>query len=238
MNVGGANIVHPTAIVGADVELGRGNVIGPYAVVLGPARVGDGNWIGPHVVLGTPAEIRGIDHGRAVAGGVGTVGGGLRIGDGNVIREYTTVHQGHYATTSVGDDCYLMNKVYIGHDGEIADAVTMAAGAALGGHVHVGAGANLGMAAIVHQRRIVGPGAMVGMGSVVTADIAPYALAYGNPCRVNGANRVGLARAGVDDDAIALLEHAYTDGLAVPSAPIELLAPAWAWGITQTSHPF
>lgn len=237
MSDDGANIVHPTAVVGAEVELGRDNVIGPYAVLLGPTRLGDGNWIGPHVVLGTPAEIRGIDHGRAVAGGDGTVGRGLRIGDRNVLREYVTIHQGHHASTTVGDDCYLMNKVYIGHDGEIADAVTMASSATLGGHVHVGAGANLGLGAIVHQRRIVGPGAMVGMGAVVTSDIPPFALGYGNPCRVRGANRVGLTRAGVDDDAIAALDRAYLDGSAVPPAPAAVPASAWQWWLARSPSP-
>ncbi len=30
----------------------------------------------------------------------------------------------------------------------------------------------------------IGEGAVIGAGSVVTKDIPPYALAYGNPCRV------------------------------------------------------
>ncbi|HEX8768428.1 MAG TPA: UDP-N-acetylglucosamine acyltransferase, partial [Jatrophihabitans sp.] len=100
------NSVHPTAVIADDVVLGSDNVIGAYAVILGPTTIGNRNWIGPHVVLGTPAEIRGIDHGLA-GGGVGT---GIRIGNANVIREYTTIHQGHYATTVVGNGCYLMNK--------------------------------------------------------------------------------------------------------------------------------
>lgn len=225
------NDVHPTAVLGDDVELGDGNVIGPFAVVLGPVRLGDRNWIGPHVVIGTPAEIRGIEHGTARGSDVGT---GIVIGDGNVLREYTTVHQGHYATTSVGNDCYLMNKVYLAHDNQIGDGVTIASGASLGGHVHVGAGANLGMGVVVHQRRIIGPGVMLGMGSIVTRDVPPYALAFGNPCRVRGANRVGMERAGVSAGAISAHHAAYTSGI-VPSEDHrgDATSPAWAWWNTE-----
>ncbi|HEV7193332.1 MAG TPA: UDP-N-acetylglucosamine acyltransferase [Jatrophihabitantaceae bacterium] len=211
------NHIHPTAVVGDGVQLGDGNVIGPFAVLLGPLRLGSRNWIGPHVVIGTPAEIRGIDHGAAgtdlpPAPDADPVGTGITIGDDNVLREYTTVHQGHYGRTVLGSNCYIMNKVYIGHDNVIGDAVTMASSATLGGHVHVDDGANLGMGAIVHQRRVIGATAMVGMGSVVTRDIAPYALAYGNPCRVHRANTVGMTRAGIAAETVARVDAAYRTG--------------------------
>ena len=225
------NHVHPTAVLGDDVVIGSDNVIGAFAVILGPARIGDRNWIGPHVVIGTPAEIRGIDHGAA-AGGLGT---GIDIGDGNVIREYTTVHQGHYARTVIGDGCYLMNKCYIAHDNVLHDGVTMASSATLGGHVHVGAGANLGMGAIVHQRRVIGPLAMVGMGAVVTRDVPPAALAHGNPCRVRGANRVGMQRAGVQADVIAAVQLAYAAGDAPHIGADPVLAQAWNWWDSETA---
>lgn len=221
------NHIHPTAIVADEVQLGDGNVIGPYAVLLGPLQLGDANWIGPHVVLGTPAEIRGIDHGGDLE--APPVGNGVRIGNHNVLREYTTIHQGHYATTVVGDDCYLMNKVYVGHDGEISDAVTMASTVTLGGHVRVGRGAHLGMGATVHQRRVIGPLAMVGMGAVVTADIPPYALAYGNPCRVHGANRVGMQRAGLSETTAAAMHAEYVAGRTDGAQTDPATARAWQW---------
>ncbi len=227
------NRIHPTAVVAGDVELGTGNVVGPYAVLLGPARLGDDNWIGPHVAIGTPAEIRGIDHGAGWDGS--PVGTGVRIGSRNVFREYTTVHQGHYAVTVIGADCYLMNKVYIGHDGIVGDGVTMASSVTLGGHVHVGAGANLGMGATVHQRRIVGPGAMVGMGAVVTRDLPPYALAYGSPCRVRGANSVGMSRGGVPENSVREVATAYADGREIDcDAPPPGTEEAFGWWRRET----
>jgi UDP-N-acetylglucosamine acyltransferase len=229
------NAVHPSAVVDEGVVLGEGNVIGPYVVILGPATIGDGNWFGPHVVVGTPAEIRGIDHGDLVPGA--QVGTGVRIGSRNVFREYTTVHQGHYAVTLVGDDCYLMNKVYIGHDNDIGDGVTMASSATLGGHIHVGPGANLGMGVIVHQRRVVGPGAMVGMGAVVTRDVPPYAKAYGSPARVRAVNEVGMRRSGISEDDIAALAARYDSAQPAPDAwaPPGSLRAAWDWWLARAA---
>ena len=106
----------------------------------------------------------------------------------------------------------------------------MASSVTLGGHVHVGDGANLGMCTVVHQRRVIGPGAMVGMGSVVTRDVPPYAKAYGNPCRVRGANAVGMTRGGLPQDAVDFLAAAYARG-AVPDGqePPPSLRAAWGW---------
>lgn len=226
------NAIHPAAVVSPGVELGKDNTIGPGAVLLGPLTVGDGNWFGAHTVIGAPAEIRGIDHGAAWDGE--HVGTGVRIGSGNVVREYVTIHQGHYDLTLVGDDCYLMNKVYVGHDGHIGDGVTMASSVTLGGHVHVGAYANLGMNAVVHQRRVVGQGVMLGMGSVVTRDVPPYAMAYGNPCRVRGANAVGMERAGLPVEALEHVRSSYERGeLPAGQVPAALRA-AWGWWRAET----
>jgi len=225
------NSIHPSAVVGPGVELGSGNTIGPGVVLLGPMKIGDGNWFGANTVIGAPAEIRGIEHGRAWDGEL--VGTGITIGSGNVFREFVTIHQGHYDRTSVGSDCYIMNKVYVGHDGHIGNGVTMASSVTLGGHVHVGDGANLGMNTVVHQRRVIGPGAMVGMGSAVTRDVPPHAKAYGNPCRVRGVNAVGMTRGGLPEEAVAFVSAAYDNGQIPMEGEPEALRPAWDWWRAQ-----
>ncbi|MGI8761729.1 MAG: UDP-N-acetylglucosamine acyltransferase [Jatrophihabitantaceae bacterium] len=222
------NDIHPTAVIGEGVELGADNVIGAYVVILGPTTIGDGNWIGPHTVLGTPAEVRGIDHGGAddAKGG----GSGVRIGSGNVIRELSAVQQGHHdALTSIGDECYLMDKVHIGHDCVVGNRVTMAPTTVLAGHVHIGDGANLGMGTIVHQRKVIGPVAMIGMGSIVTKNVPPYGMAFGNPCRIRGANRVGMQRAGVAADTVDAFDTAYAGGVDMDPGVTDAVRDAWRW---------
>lgn len=231
------NRIHPTAVIGPDVELGEGNVVGPYAVLLGPARIGDGNWIGPHVVVGTPGEVRGAPHRAAwedpaldpAAPGPAEDLGGIVIGNNNVLREFATVQAPFVDETRIGDDCYLMTKSHVPHDGVLGDRVTVACSVMIGGHGRIGDGANLGLGSVLHQYLVVGPGAMVGMGSVVTRPIPPFGMAYGSPARVRGVNGVGMRRSGIADDVIDELASAYAAGDPEELKPPESLVQAFEW---------
>ncbi|WP_448621053.1 hypothetical protein [Geodermatophilus sp. URMC 65] len=75
---------------------------------------------------GNPPEIRGHDHGAAWDGDL--VGRGAEIGDHTTLREYATVHSGSAQVTRIGSDSLLMDKIYVGHDGDLGDGVTLAAG--------------------------------------------------------------------------------------------------------------
>lgn len=190
------------------MTLGRGNIIGPFAVILGPARIGDGNWIGPSAVIGTPGETRGGPHPAFDE----PQGRGVVIGDRNVIREFATVQQGTISPTIIGNDCYLMTKSHLPHEGELEDGATLACAAQIGGHGWVGRGANVGLGAQVLQRSCIGAFAMVGMNATVTRDIPPFAIAKGTPARVTGANRIGMQRQGIPEDIIARLDAHYQSG--------------------------
>lgn len=195
------NQIHPTAILGVNVVLGSGNVIGPFVVIAGNTVIGDGNWFGSGVKVGAPPEVRSVIHGpdwldddRAP---------GVVIGDRNVLREDVQVHGGWQKQTVLNNDVFIMNGSYIAHDCALGDGVTLASGVALGGHVDIGPHANIGLGATVHQRRVIGSHAMVGMSSVVTRDVPPFVKAFGAPCRAHGVNVVGMQRAELSDEVIA-----------------------------------
>lgn len=186
-------LVHPTAIIGDDVTLGSDVVVGPFAIIGGRVTIGDGCWIGAHTIIGAPPEIRGGAHPNDW---VASTDHGVTIGARSVIREAVQIHAGTAAATRVGADCFLMNQSYVAHDCVLEDGVTLAAHVSLAGHVRIGRSANLGLSVAVHQRRVVGPFAMVGMSSTVTRDVPPFVTAYGVPARAMGINRVGMERAG------------------------------------------
>lgn len=202
------NSIHPTALLLGDVRLGSGNTIGPFAVITGPVVLGDDNWIGAGAIIGAPPEVRSFDHPRTDDD---VAGNGVTIGHRNVIREHAQIHHGWRGRTTLGDDGFIMNQVYVAHDCVLGDRVTLASSVLLAGHVELDDDANLGLGTSVHQRTRVGRGAMVGMGSVVTRDVPPYAKAYGNPARVQGANVVGMQRSGLDRSGIDALDAAYRD---------------------------
>lgn len=218
--------VHPTAVIGDGVELGERVRIGPHVVLLGPAEIGDDCWIGPSCVIGTPPEIAGVEHNSW--SGEPLASPGVRIGAGTVIRELSTIHQGSHRTTTVGAGCWVLNRTYIAHDCLVGDEVTLSAGTTLGGHVRIGDRANLGMNVVVHQRRVIGPGTMVGMGAAVTRDVPPHAIAYGNPVRLHGANVVGMRRAAIPDEHVDELDRAYASGV-VPTVPPASLGASFEW---------
>jgi UDP-N-acetylglucosamine acyltransferase len=201
------NSVHPTAQLLGDVTLGSGNTIGPLAVIIGPVRIGDDNWIGTGAMIGAPPEVRGWQHPTDAM--APSSGRGIEIGDRNTIREYVQIHQGWQDVTRVGDETFIMNQCYLGHDTQVEDQVTMASSVLLAGHVRIGLAANIGLGSVVHQRCYIGDGAMVGMGSVVTRDLPPFSRAFGSPARVQGANRIGMERSGIPGSTIDAVSRAY-----------------------------
>lgn len=219
-NSASGNRIHPTAIVGPEVELGDDNIVGAYAILLGPLRIGSGNWIGPHAVVGTPGESRGAEHPTDET----PCGNGIVIGSGNVLREFSSIHQGLHDVTRVGDDCFLMAGGHLGHDVHLEDEVTVANAVMVGGHTWVGRRANLGLGAVIHQRSVIGAGAMVAMGAGVKAPIPPYATVAGSPARVSGVNERQALRddAGNGDRAVVDLLLTYYKEKALREG-----APAW-----------
>jgi UDP-3-O-[3-hydroxymyristoyl] glucosamine N-acyltransferase len=80
--------IHPTAVLGREVELGQGITIGPYAVIGDRASLGDGVFIGSHSVVGADCAIgeRSVLHPhvvlypKAILGARVVLHSGVRIG--------------------------------------------------------------------------------------------------------------------------------------------------------------
>ncbi len=106
------------------------------------------------------------------------------IGEGAILCPFSLLT----STIRVGRFFHANNHAYVSHDCIIGDFVTLAPGAKLNGNIHVGDHAYIGSGAVVKQGtpaqpRRIGPGAVIGMGAVVTRDVAPGETVVGNPAR-------------------------------------------------------
>ena len=90
------------------------------------------------------------------------------------------------ADVTVGRHVVVMPHVTLTHDDRIEDFATLCAATTLGGSVHVGSRAYLGMGASVRQGLLVGEDAVLGMGAVLTRDLPPGETWVGVPARPVG----------------------------------------------------
>ena len=223
-----SNRIHHTAVVGPEVELGERNVIGPFCVLQGKVALGDDNYLASHVVVGGAAEVRG--HDMSASWEEPSAGGPVHLGSRNVLKEMVTVSGGWAHETSLGDDCFVMTKAHINHDCRVGDEVTVAAMVVTAGHVTVGAGANLGLGTVVHQRLTVPEGSMIGMQSAVTRQLPPYVVSMGVPARPARLNTYRLDRLGItveqQEALAAVVLHGSRDTSGLDE---QLRAPVEAW---------
>jgi len=211
--------IHPTAILEPGAQLGEGVAIGPYCVVGQHVRLGDGTTLASHVVVdGRTTVGRNCQLFPFACIGMKTqdlkFAGGMtyaEIGDGTVLREFTSVHTGTKdgEVTRIGGGCLIMAYCHIAHACVVGNEVIMSNLAQLAGEVQVEDRAIIGGMTGVHQFCRIGTMAMVGAASKVRQDCPPYMITEGQPTEVIGPNLVGLQRRNVAPEVRAALKDAY-----------------------------
>jgi len=213
-------VIHKQAVVDASAKIADDAQIGPFTVVGSEVSIGAGTWVGSHVVISGPTSI-GRDNRLfpfAIVGaecqdkkyaGEPTR---LEIGNGNVIREYCSLHRGTVqggGVTRIGDNNWIMAYVHIAHDCVVGNDSIFANAASLAGHVVVEDNVILGGFTLVHQFCRVGAHSFTGMGSVLNRDVPPYIMVGGPMSAPRGINSEGLKRRGFSSDRIRIIKQAY-----------------------------
>lgn len=211
--------IHPTAIVSPEAELGQDVEILPYTIIESGVQIGDRCQIGPHAfvrrwttigydchistgaVLGEPPQDRKYQGEESY----------LKLGNGNLIREYVTLHRasGEGNSTLVGDNNMIMAYSHAGHNVQIGSNIQIANGVQLAGHAVIEDYAVIGGMSGFHQFVTVGTMAMVGAMSRISRDVPPYSIVEGIPSEVHGLNVIGLERRGVSAESRAALRKAF-----------------------------
>jgi UDP-N-acetylglucosamine acyltransferase len=214
-------MIHPSAIVSPEARIHETAEIGPYCIIgdnveigartrltahiycEGVTLIGEDNLFYPYSTVGVASQDKKYQGERAET----------RIGSGNTIREFVTIHrgtQGGGLITQIGDRNLLMAYVHIAHDVKIGNHTTLANGVTFAGHVTVEDHANIGAHSGVHQFCRVGRHSIIGGYSVVVQDVLPFSNTVSErEIRVFGANRIGMERAGFSSETIEGLQTAF-----------------------------
>lgn len=151
--------VHESSYVDEPAEIGEGTKIWHFSHVLGGCTIGSGCNIGQNVVIGPR----------------------VRIGNRVKIQNNVSVYEG----------VELEDEVFCGPSMVFTNVFTPRSGTPRNTSADylrtlVKKGASIGANATIVCGNTIGQYAFVGAGSVVTKDVPPYAVVYGNPARVHG----------------------------------------------------
>lgn len=232
--------VHPTALVGSDVELEDDVVVGPFSILQGKVKIGRGTRIDSHVVIGSQHGIVKMGERNWVLPGA-NIGGApqdlsykneptqLVIGNDNTLREAVTINIGTNkggGTTSIENNCLLMAYTHIGHDCHLGNHVVIANTCQFAGHVEVEDYVRIGGMCAIAQFVRLGKFAYIGGCSAVNKDVIPFTIAQGVYAVSRATNKIGLERAGYSKEEITLVNKAIrflTKGDRTVSEAVELI---------------
>ena len=130
------------------------------------------------------------------------IGGGLQTGHNVVIREENTIGDDLNIWNNsvidygcvIGSGCKIHCNVYIAQFTTLEDDVFLAPGVTIANDPHplcgkcmrgplIKRGARIGVNVTLLPLITIGEGALIGAGSVVTHDVPPFSVCYGNPAR-------------------------------------------------------
>lgn len=148
---------HESSYVDDGAEIGDGTKIWHFCHIMSGAKIGTDCSLGQNVNVG----------GKAV------IGNGVKIQNNVSVYDDVIVEDGVFLGPSMVFTNVINPRAFVQRKDEYRRTV-LKKGCSIGANVTIVCGVT------------IGEYAMVGAGSVVTKDVPPYALVYGNPARVHG----------------------------------------------------
>ena len=204
--------ISESALVADDAEIGPNVIVGDHSSIGGGTKIMANAVIGPWTTIGR----NNIIHYGAIVGhdpqDLGYKGEEtyLQVGDGNVIREYATIHRGNRqgTATDIGNENYFMIQSHVAHNCVIGNNIILAGGSLLAGHVIVEDRVLISGNCVVHQFCRVGKFAMMRGLSRTSRDVPPFCI-MDETHTVKTLNLVGLRRSGFEAARVRAIKKAF-----------------------------
>ena len=211
-------MIHPTAHISPNATIAEDAEIGPNVIIGDHSSVGSGTVVMANAVIGPWTTIGSgnrIHYGAIVGHDPQDIGYNGEesyavIGNGNIIREYATIHRGNRpgTTTIIGNTNFIMIQSHVAHNCELGSNIVLAGGALLAGHVNVADNAIISGNCVVHQFCRIGRLAMMRGLSRTSRDVPPFCI-MDETHTVKSLNLIGLRRNGFDAKKVRALKNAY-----------------------------
>ena len=115
------------------------------------------------------------------------IGKNVKIGIGTVIMAGCIISP----NTVVGDFCFFATGAILEHDSIMGDFSSISAGSVTGGRVKIGKYSAVTLGVTLFDRIKIGEHTVIGSGSLVTADVPSFVVAYGRPAKIIRKREIG-----------------------------------------------
>lgn len=218
-------MIHPTAVVAEDAQLGDDVVVGAFSVIHGNVRLGSGTVIGSHCSVGEPTDLAGghplVLGARSLVRSHSVLYEGSTFGDLLETGHHVTVREGVSSgvnlrvgtladlqgDTTFGDYVRLHSGVQVHKGSDVGDFVWIFPSVVLTNDPHPPSdvateGVVVEAYAVIAAMACIAPGVRVGArslvaaSSMVTRDVPPDTVVRGSPARVVGPTSSVILRDG------------------------------------------
>lgn len=176
--IGAGSEVHPSAIIGANVTIGKDCVIMPGVVIYEHTTIGDRVIIHANCVIGADSFYY---KKRSGAYEKMAVGGSVVIEDDVEIGALSTIDRGVSADTRIGAGTKIDNHVQVGHDTLVGKNCLFASQVGIAGCCVIGDGVTLWGQVGVPSKLSIGDGAVVLGQSGLIGDVEAGKTYFGSP---------------------------------------------------------
>jgi UDP-3-O-[3-hydroxymyristoyl] glucosamine N-acyltransferase len=177
--IGDGTIIEPGCFIDHGVNIGRECTIRAGAIIRRNSDIGDYVTVRENSVVG--------------GAGFGVVKdneghnykipqlGGVKVGDLVEIGAFNTIVSGTIEPTTIGSYSKMSDHIHVAHNCKIGQNCIITACAEISGSVTIGDDVYVGPNASLMNKISVGDRALIGLGAVVTKNVAPDAVIAGNP---------------------------------------------------------